>query len=309
MLKRVSIQNFRCLRDVELNLEPLTILVGPNATGKSAVLDALNPRPETNSSDKWQFDNDLKMMRRFEDESGNYICFQTEAGAHTTREGWDSKSVKYQKLQLDLGGLRQENIAEAAHVLDSTGSNLTNVFSTLTRNQQIALRDEFCRLVPVFGDINVRPVSSGKLRLEFQDRWNESVTYKPAQVSDGTMLVLAYLVLQYQEKPPGIVAIEEPERGLHPYLLERLVNFFRDLATGARGPGPFNIVLATHSPELLNFARPEEVRFLTRKSDTGETVIEEPPVEEEGWEETMQIYLDSLGDAWLSGGLGGVPGR
>ena len=41
-LKNVHIENFRSLRDVTLPLKPLTVLVGPNACGKSNVLNALS---------------------------------------------------------------------------------------------------------------------------------------------------------------------------------------------------------------------------------------------------------------------------
>ena len=41
MLKRVHIRDFKSLADVELRLEPLTVLLGPNASGKSNFLDAL----------------------------------------------------------------------------------------------------------------------------------------------------------------------------------------------------------------------------------------------------------------------------
>ena len=40
-LGQVHIENFLSLRDVDLPLKPLTILVGPNASGKSNVLSAL----------------------------------------------------------------------------------------------------------------------------------------------------------------------------------------------------------------------------------------------------------------------------
>ncbi|HET6148304.1 MAG TPA: AAA family ATPase, partial [Polyangia bacterium] len=42
MITRAHIRNFRCLLDVDLTFEPLTILVGPNASGKSAILAALH---------------------------------------------------------------------------------------------------------------------------------------------------------------------------------------------------------------------------------------------------------------------------
>ena len=41
MLKRVRIQGYKSLVDVEVQLEPLTVLFGPNAAGKSNFLDAL----------------------------------------------------------------------------------------------------------------------------------------------------------------------------------------------------------------------------------------------------------------------------
>jgi predicted ATPase len=41
MIERVKIKGYKSLSDVELNLKPLTVLIGPNAAGKSNFLDAL----------------------------------------------------------------------------------------------------------------------------------------------------------------------------------------------------------------------------------------------------------------------------
>src|SRR5437867_4260350 len=41
MLKRVKIQGFKSLADVEVHLQPLSVFFGPNASGKSNFLDAL----------------------------------------------------------------------------------------------------------------------------------------------------------------------------------------------------------------------------------------------------------------------------
>ena len=41
MLKRIRIQGYKSLVDLELNLKPLSVLVGPNASGKSNFLDIL----------------------------------------------------------------------------------------------------------------------------------------------------------------------------------------------------------------------------------------------------------------------------
>ena len=43
MLTKIAIENFKSIgRRIELELKPLTILVGPNASGKSSILEALS---------------------------------------------------------------------------------------------------------------------------------------------------------------------------------------------------------------------------------------------------------------------------
>jgi AAA15 family ATPase/GTPase len=42
MIGKVSIRNFKRLRDVQIDLERFTFFVGPNASGKSSVLQGLD---------------------------------------------------------------------------------------------------------------------------------------------------------------------------------------------------------------------------------------------------------------------------
>ncbi|RLE62584.1 MAG: hypothetical protein DRJ47_10440, partial [Thermoprotei archaeon] len=41
MIKKVTLRNFRGIAKGEIDLEPLTILVGPNNSGKTTILEAL----------------------------------------------------------------------------------------------------------------------------------------------------------------------------------------------------------------------------------------------------------------------------
>ncbi|MCS7183708.1 MAG: AAA family ATPase, partial [Thermoanaerobaculum sp.] len=41
MIMRVFVDGYKSLRNVELELQPLTVIVGPNAAGKSNLFDAL----------------------------------------------------------------------------------------------------------------------------------------------------------------------------------------------------------------------------------------------------------------------------
>jgi predicted ATP-dependent endonuclease of OLD family len=40
-IKKIRIRNFKCIKDLEIELAPLTIFVGPNGSGKSSILEAL----------------------------------------------------------------------------------------------------------------------------------------------------------------------------------------------------------------------------------------------------------------------------
>ena len=121
-----------------------------------------------------------------------------------------------------------------------------------------------------------------------------------------SLLTLALLVLKYQNQRPALLAIEEPERGLHPYLLEKVVATLRSLSVDA--DRPMQIVLATHSAELLEYCSAHEVRFLRRSREDGNVVVHQVDTTADGWARAYREYDESLGDLWLSGNLGGIPG-
>ncbi len=50
MIDHLRVQNFKSLIDVSVDFEPLTILVGPNDSGKTSLLDALHTVSKTSSS-------------------------------------------------------------------------------------------------------------------------------------------------------------------------------------------------------------------------------------------------------------------
>ena len=63
-------------------------------------------------------------------------------------------------------------------------------------------------------------------------------------------------------------------------------------------------LLSTHSPPVDARC----VGFLSRSPSDGSVTITEAPAEREEWACYLEAFDDRLGDAWLSGGLGGVGG-
>ncbi len=260
---RIEFKNFRCLRDTTLDLTPLTVIVGPNASGKSSVLRALDPEFIPTLVDVHQRMRGAECtITRSEPGGASSVTYGGNRGHGHRRLDF---RYAYQFLRLDVDALRRPNVVSQALSLTPPGDNLTNVFDTLNREEQRRLVTQFCELVPVFSDVNAKPVSDGSKHLLFTDRWNSSVEYTPAQVSDGSMLVLALLML-HQRQAPEVLAIEELERGIHPYR-PGARGVLRRLTTGEIGGRSKRVVLATHSPEVLSCVRLEEVRVLKRNTD------------------------------------------
>jgi predicted ATP-dependent endonuclease of OLD family len=79
-----------------------------------------------------------------------------------------------------------------------------------------------------------------------------------AQESEGFRRVLAYLVALYQSPAKQVLIFEEPEKGIHPGALEVLAEQFKACPDEGRG----QVILTTHSPELLDHFPPEALRVV-----------------------------------------------
>ena len=304
MITSVQIRSFRCIQALDLTLGPFTALVGPNASGKSAVLAALDNDRPLKHSDYWQHGQTAP----------SYV-FEIDGiprlTAHHIGQSFRQPGLqyRYQVAHFEPEALRQQNQLQRATHLWRDGSNLANVFATLPRAEQIVIAKSLASLVPGIADVDTQPTSGGQHQLRFFDAWKSGVEYTPDEISDGTLLILAYLVLVQQRPCVDLLAIEEPERGLHPYLIGELIGFLRKLTTGEVGPQPTQVLIATHSVEVLDFLQPHEVRFLTRDPATGTVEVRSAPTESAEWQKALKEYGESLGSLWLSGQLGGVPGR
>lgn len=295
MLDWVHIQNFRCLRDVRLELGPFTVLVGPNASGKTAVADALTLRSVKPHLDNWR-----RGEERMAIEAGR------REGEPIRSRGPIGDLANAQKYAFDLRLLRAESTADESHRLPPNGQGLANVFDSLTRAEQDAFVATFTRLVPMYGDIKAQ-ARQGRNHLQFKDRWESGLWYEADHVSDGTMLCTALVALTFQSASPDLVVIEDIDHGLHPYLQGEVVSMLRQLSEGAIGPKPVQVVATTHSKSLLDHLAPHEVRFIARDHETGEAHVRSAPTDRSDWTAVYEEFQESLGDLWMTGALGGVP--
>lgn len=181
--------------------------------------------------------------------------------------------------------------------MTKTGDNLANVIQFLAEQHGDRLEQIFevlRRRVPRMERVLAETMPDGRLLLQIKDApFSHPVLAKFA--SDGTLKMLAYLVLLYDPAPPPFIGIEEPENFLHPRLLPELAEECR------ASSGRTQLLVTTHSPFFLNALRPNEVRVLWR-DEQGYTQTQRA-VDLPGVREFVE-HGALLGQLWMEGQLG-----
>lgn len=180
--------------------------------------------------------------------------------------------------------------------LTPTGDNLSNVVQYLSEAHPERL-SEILRVlserVPRLERVTAEPLADGRLLLLIKDApFREPFLARFA--SDGTLKMLAYLILLYDPEPQPLLGIEEPENYLHPRLLEGLAEECRKVSVNSQ------VLVSTHSPFFVNGLRPQELWALER-DESGYTTAKRA--------DTMPKINDfieqgaKLGALWMEGHL------
>jgi predicted ATPase len=165
---------------------------------------------------------------------------------------------------------------DARDLLHHDGSNIASVIARLKSDQpQIAERinQYLASIVP--GITDVRRVALGpRETLEFrQDVVGARHPWKfyAASMSDGTLRALGTLVavtqLAQRKEPVRLVGIEEPETALHPAATGALMDALREASVHTQ------VLVTTHSPDLVDQVNPETDKLLAVQSTQGTTAI------------------------------------
>ncbi|MEI7820956.1 MAG: AAA family ATPase [Verrucomicrobiota bacterium] len=157
-------------------------------------------------------------------------------------------------------------MAGAQKHLNRTGENLANYLQFMERQIGNAefnkLLGRVAKGIPGIEKIHSKPSDDKRLLIQFNERGYKDVFYQ-ADMSDGTLKFLAYLLLLEDPEPSPLIGIEEPENGLHHKLLGPLAQTMR---TYAQGAGP-QVFVTTHSPYFVDALTPPEVWTIDKGVD------------------------------------------
>ncbi len=196
-----------------------------------------------------------------------------------------------------LASLRQpQSTDRPRYALAEDLSNLIGVLNSIKISERFSHVQEYLGRLSRFNeryDIDVT-ASMGTLYLKEEGL---SRALPASRLSDGTLRMIALLALVFQENPPSIIVLEEPEAGLHPDLIHVLGQLLIEASNRSQ------IVVTTHSDLLVSSVGREypEAIIVCEKGEEGTTLSRLEPDALEKW-----IGEYTLGELWLRGEIGGT---
>jgi predicted ATPase len=196
---------------------------------------------------------------------------------------------------------RQLATAGAMEHLSREGDNISNVVQYLADEHPESLSKILkllAKRIPKLEKVESEPTIDGRLALLFKDA-PFSKPFLARFSSDGTLKLLAYLILLNDPNPPQLLCIEEPENGLHHRLLDPLSEELKAYAVRAQ------VFVSTHSPFFVNTITDAKQLWIFQRDDKGyATVTRADKIED------AKNFIESeagLGDLWSEGYLRGLP--
>lgn len=192
--------------------------------------------------------------------------------------------------------LRQAAIARLDKQVSADGQNLVPVLHTLYTGSRDFKRivDDAMRVAfdGEYEEMVFAPAADQRVQLRV--RWKSLQTAQSAaDLSDGTIRFLLLLAILANPNPSDLIAIDEPEMGLHPSMLPLVAEHAAEAAT--RG----QVILATHSAQLLDAFTAEAPTTTVMRSEAGETRLS--VVDGDELKRWLQQY--TLGTLFRSGEL------
>lgn len=327
VIASIAFRNFKALRNTRVALTPFNLVIGPNGSGKTSLIEAvlrLRTLSRLPLSDEIRTQKPGGPEIEFSftaphDHIAVRLGCVSEAICDTLRlepptaAGWPVLRDELATIRgyvLEHEAMTRPAKRSEGGELAANGANLAAVLAQLRARAPeafAALMGEALRIMPEFRSLELREDADG--RVEFGLELVENGLVEAGELSQGALYLLGVLALAFNPTPPHVLCIEEVDRGMHPRTLREMRDALYRLsypkAFGLDRP-PVQVITTSHSPYFIDLFRehPEEVVIshkhgraaeFSRLSDRADL----PELLREG----------SLGDMWFSGILGGVPGE
>ncbi|MFZ1058442.1 MAG: AAA family ATPase [Candidatus Rokuibacteriota bacterium] len=206
----------------------------------------------------------------------------------------------YHDLHVDQRApIRQASVARIEKRISADGQNLIPVLHTLYTGDREFRKSVDSAMRAAFGndfeELSFPPAADQRVQLRL--RWRSLKTGQSAtDLSDGTIRFLLLLSIFASPTPGALIAVDEPEVGLHPSMFPIVAEYAAEAAERTQ------VVLTTHSPQFLDaFGKNVPTTTVTRWVD-GTTQLS--VVDGQELQRWLKDY--SLGALFHSGELEGL---
>lgn len=318
-VETVRIQNFGCARDVTLELTRLHALIGPNDSGKSTVLAAIRTACELIRLGEHELADRTGLDPRGMLGTSIMMCSgTTEVTCARSKTTWSVSAgnaarhlIRDQSLEVPFRDEIADPMRGAALIrwdpdmirrpcelipegrplmIGERGERTPAIYDALlSRNRSVfgRIEAELKRHFPTVKEVWLPALNRSEKALGVI--LEDETKVQADQMSEGLLYWLAFAVLPHIDPTP-LLLVEEPENGLHPSRIAEVVKVLRDVSNRAQ------VIIATHSPLVINELQPNEVTILTRAEKVGTRATRMDRTKH--FQQRQQVY--ALGELWLS---------
>ena len=203
----------------------------------------------------------------------------------------------YQDLHVNRDApIRQPAVTRNIRRVSPDGQNLITVLHTLYTTDRDFKRNIDKAMRAAFGEDFEELIfpPAGDQRIQMRVRWRTlRQEQSAADLSDGTLRFLFLLTVLASPDPAPVIAVDEPETGLHPAMLPIVAEYAIAAARRAQ------VIFTTHSPQFLDAFGEVRPHTTVARWRSGETTLTSLPADHlEYW---LKEY--SLGALFRSGEL------
>ena len=192
--------------------------------------------------------------------------------------------------------IRQSVVTRTERRVDPDGQNLITVLHTLYTENRDFRYDLNAAMRTAFGndfeELMFPPAADQRTQLRVM--WKSLQRgQSAAELSDGMLRFLLLLTILASPSPAPLIAIDEPEMGLHPAMLPIVAEYAITAAEKAQ------VILTTHSPQFLNAFTETQPTITVAICEQGKTHLKN--LNAQALDYWLQEY--SLGTLFISGEL------
>ena len=345
MIESIEFANFKALRKTTLPIGPFTLLLGPNGSGKTSVLQALDavatsagqqvglsrsaayPQPAWRSLLSVTAEDSaapvivtlkLRLKTRLVVARFKWISNSNQPSDEFNFDGGEALQqpeltiarqwlARMQTYSFDANSIAQPNAVNASP-LQFNGTGLVAVLDDLKDNNPERWESLIAELkiwLPEYDHIQFDKPNPGHKGIVLRTK-KGGYRIPARELSQGTLISLALLTVAYMPNAPTLIGIEEIDRGLHPRLLRHLQDALYRLS--------YPESCGEKRPPIQVVATTHSPYLLDLYKDHPEEVV---LAEKKGLEVEMKRLADvdhydeimgesPLSEVWYSGVLGGA---